>query len=100
VNFDRIETTDRHHLLHAMPMAAAGGLACARDIVDISAKWRSCPEPAVSSSSHTTKRRFWERNADGGFPDARTIKQRARDRLDPGRDLGHIDRPARRRVSV
>ncbi|MGB7099744.1 MAG: SelT/SelW/SelH family protein [Xanthobacteraceae bacterium] len=38
---------------------------------------------------------IWERNADGGFPDARTIKQRVRDRLDPGRDLGHIDRPAR-----
>lgn len=40
---------------------------------------------------------IWERNADGGFPDARTIKQRVRDRLDPGRDLGHIDGPARRK---
>ena len=34
----------------------------------------------------------WERKADGGFPDAKTLKQRVRDRLDPGRDLGHIDR--------
>jgi len=32
------------------------------------------------------------RQADGGFPDARTLKQRVRDRLDPCRDLGHIDR--------
>ena len=35
---------------------------------------------------------IWERKADGGFPDAKTLKQRVRDRLDPGRDLGHIDR--------
>lgn len=35
---------------------------------------------------------IWERKADGGFPDAKTLKQRVRDHLDPGRDLGHIDR--------
>ncbi len=34
----------------------------------------------------------WERKADGGFPDAKALKQRVRDRLDPGRDLGHVDR--------
>ncbi|MDH7795392.1 MULTISPECIES: SelT/SelW/SelH family protein [unclassified Beijerinckia] len=34
---------------------------------------------------------IWERKADGGFPDAKALKQRVRDRLDPGRDLGHID---------
>jgi selenoprotein W-related protein len=36
----------------------------------------------------------WERKRDGGFPDVRALKQLVRDRLDPGRDLGHIDRPA------
>ncbi len=35
---------------------------------------------------------LWDRKADGGFPDAKTLKQRVRDRLDPGRDLGHIDK--------
>ena len=35
---------------------------------------------------------IWERVADGGFPDAKLLKQRIRDRLAPGRDLGHIDR--------
>lgn len=35
----------------------------------------------------------WERKADGGFPDVRTLKQRVRDQLDPARDLGHLDRP-------
>ena len=35
---------------------------------------------------------IWDRKRDGGFPDAKTLKQRVRDRLDPGRDLGHVDR--------
>jgi selenoprotein W-related protein len=35
---------------------------------------------------------IWERKADGGFPDTKTLKQRVRNRLDPGRNLGHIDR--------
>lgn len=35
---------------------------------------------------------IWDRVTDGGFPDAKVLKQRVRDRLDPGRDLGHIDR--------
>ncbi|WP_437881311.1 SelT/SelW/SelH family protein [Pseudomonas sp. LRF_L74] len=34
----------------------------------------------------------WERKADGGFPDAKTLKQRIRDLIDPQRDLGHNDR--------
>lgn len=36
----------------------------------------------------------WERVRDGGFPDAKVLKQRVRDRIDPGRDLGHADRAA------
>ncbi len=35
---------------------------------------------------------IWDRKRDGGFPDVKTLKQLVRDRLDPGRDLGHIDR--------
>ena len=35
---------------------------------------------------------IWERKADKGFPDAKQLKQRVRDRLDPDRDLGHLDR--------
>ena len=35
---------------------------------------------------------IWERKRDGGFPDAKVLKQRVRDVLDPGRDLGHSDR--------
>jgi selenoprotein W-related protein len=35
---------------------------------------------------------IWDRRTDGGFPDSKELKQRVRDRLDPARDLGHIDR--------
>jgi selenoprotein W-related protein len=35
---------------------------------------------------------IWERKTDGGFPDVKQLKQRVRDRLDPRRDLGHLDR--------
>jgi selenoprotein W-related protein len=37
---------------------------------------------------------IWERKADRGFPDIKVLKQRVRDRIDPGRDLGHVDHPA------
>jgi len=32
-----------------------------------------------------------ERKRDGGFPDAKSLKQRVRDRIEPGRDLVYID---------
>ena len=34
---------------------------------------------------------LWERVRDGGFPDVKTLKQLVSDRLDPERDLGHVD---------
>lgn len=35
---------------------------------------------------------IWERKRDGGFPDVKALKQIVRDRIDPARDLGHVDR--------
>ncbi|WP_345352569.1 SelT/SelW/SelH family protein [Rhodococcus olei] len=35
----------------------------------------------------------WDRARDGGFPEAKTLKQIVRDVVDPARDLGHADRP-------
>jgi len=35
---------------------------------------------------------LWERKRDGGFPDVKVLKQMVRDQIDPGRDLGHVDR--------
>jgi selenoprotein W-related protein len=34
----------------------------------------------------------WSRAAEGRFPDIKELKQRVRDRIAPGRDLGHTDR--------
>ncbi|MCF3638960.1 SelT/SelW/SelH family protein [Rhizobium sp. TRM95111] len=33
----------------------------------------------------------WERKRDGGFPGPKELKQRVRDVVEPGRDLGHVD---------
>lgn len=43
---------------------------------------------------HCGGKLIWDRKTDGGFPDAKTLKQRVRDHLFPERDLGHNDRPA------
>jgi len=34
---------------------------------------------------------IWSRAERGRFPDIKEIKQKVRDRVSPGRDLGHID---------
>lgn len=35
---------------------------------------------------------IWDRKRDGGFPDVKSLKGRVRDRIDPERSLGHVDR--------
>ncbi|GIW93594.1 MAG: hypothetical protein KatS3mg110_1635 [Pirellulaceae bacterium] len=37
--------------------------------------------------------RIWCRSEQGGFPDLKVLKQLVRDRVAPGMDLGHSDRP-------
>ena len=34
----------------------------------------------------------WSRKDEGGFPEITELKRRVRDRVAPGRDLGHADR--------
>ncbi len=34
----------------------------------------------------------WDRASDGGFPEIKELKQRVRDQVAPGLDLGHTDR--------
>ncbi len=55
-----------------------------------SRRWPWCPpgyfEMFLDDAS------LWERKRDGGFPDIKALKQAVRDRLDPDRSLGHIDR--------
>ena len=35
----------------------------------------------------------WDGKRDGGVPDIKELKQRIRDHVAPGRDLGHLDCP-------
>ena len=35
---------------------------------------------------------IWSRKAEGRFPEAKELKQRLRDRIAPGKSLGHSDR--------
>jgi selenoprotein W-related protein len=37
---------------------------------------------------------LWSRAARQGFPEMKELKQLVRDRVAPGRDLGHSDRPS------
>jgi len=41
----------------------------------------------------------WDRAVDGGFPDLGELKRVVRDRVAPGRSLGHTDRAADRGTS-
>jgi selenoprotein W-related protein len=41
---------------------------------------------------HVGEALIWERKRDGGFPGPKELKQRVRDVIEPGRDLGHTDR--------
>ena len=43
---------------------------------------------------HAGETLIWERKRDGGFPEAKVLKQKVRDVIDPDRDLGHSDRTA------
>ncbi|KAK6081668.1 selenoprotein domain-containing protein [Seiridium cupressi] len=35
---------------------------------------------------------LWDRKVDGGFPETKELKRRVRDVIEPGRNLGHVDR--------
>jgi selenoprotein W-related protein len=37
---------------------------------------------------------LWDRKVEGGFPELAPLKRLVRDRVAPGRDLGHTDRAA------
>ncbi|TLD12816.1 uncharacterized protein PgNI_04600 [Pyricularia grisea] len=52
-------------------------------------------KPSAHSSgglSHT----LWDRKVDGGFPETKELKRRVRDVIEPGRNLGHVDRDYKR----
>lgn len=50
------------------------------------------PDTGGRFEIHCNNRLIWERKQESGFPDAKQLKQRIRDVIDPERNLGHIDR--------
>lgn len=46
----------------------------------------------ASSTGTSAPRLLWDRKTDGGFPETKELKRRVRDVIEPGRDLGHVDR--------
>lgn len=55
----------------------------------------AAPSPADAAPSLQT-RVLWDRKADGGFPETKELKRRVRDVIEPGRNLGHVDRDHQR----
>ena len=41
---------------------------------------------------HANGIEVWERKKDGGFPEAKVLKQKVRDIIAPQKDLGHSDK--------
>ncbi|KAG6011555.1 hypothetical protein E4U41_005475, partial [Claviceps citrina] len=58
---------------------------------------------SVSSSPPPQKKKklllLWDRARDGGFPEVKELKRRVRDVVEPGRDLGHVDRGAKAKAA-
>lgn len=47
---------------------------------------------AASSTGTGAPKLLWDRKTEGGFPETKELKRRVRDVIEPGRDLGHVDR--------
>lgn len=43
---------------------------------------------------------IWDRKTDGGFPETTELKNRVRNVVEPGRDLGHVDRSLKKAAAA
>jgi predicted Rdx family selenoprotein len=76
------------HLTYA-PSAADG-----IDAGGAAASATASAPPPPPQQQQTKEVLIWDRKIDGGFPEAKVLKQRIRDYIDPKRDLGHSDKPS------
>ena len=51
-------------------------------------------EEGEGSDVQSRKVLLWDRKAEGGFPETKILKQRVRNHIEPGKNLGHSDGPA------
>ncbi len=49
-------------------------------------------ETDFQAGASSAPKLLWDRKAEGGFPETKELKRRVRDVIEPGRDLGHVDR--------
>ena len=55
--------------------------------------------PGSDENAEAQEILLWDRKAEGGFPETKELKQRLRNHIEPGRDLGHSDKPSKSRTS-
>lgn len=65
----------------------------------------TCKPAGIGSSSggsgeeaHVERLLIWDRKAEGGFPEAKILKQKIRNHIDPGKGLGHSDTPSKNKT--
>lgn len=75
-------------LLRAAWMAQELLSTFADDLAEV----RLVPEKGGVYRIEVDQELVWERKRDGGFPDAKLIKQKVRNYAWPDKDLGHIDK--------
>lgn len=61
-------------------------------VVEITTESTESTAAAAPSTTQIQRAVLWDRKVDGGFPETKELKRRVRDVIQPGRDLGHVDR--------
>lgn len=57
------------------------------------------PPGESSANEQAQEVLLWDRKAEGGFPETKILKQRVRNHIEPGKDLGHSDKPSNKAAS-
>jgi predicted Rdx family selenoprotein len=55
--------------------------------------------PGSEENAEAQEILLWDRKAEGGFPEVKILKQRLRNHIEPGKDLGHSDKPSKTQTS-
>jgi len=54
----------------------------------------------AASSAEVQQVLLWDRKAEGGFPETKILKQRVRNHIEPEKNLGHSDTPAKAKAGT
>ncbi|EXJ74252.1 uncharacterized protein A1O5_02548 [Cladophialophora psammophila CBS 110553] len=61
-------------------------------VIDNSSRATAASEGSAEPAMQVADTVIWDRKTEGGFPETKELKNRVRNIIEPGRDLGHIDR--------